>query len=100
MNIKLYNEVEIGNDAYENPSAGGVFDNKIGTILWKGNIEQLRNSKYSLLESDWIDNMDEDEDIDGMFDDYDLVVVDLEGFCGGPTLFNYNNDPCGTVCFK
>jgi hypothetical protein len=38
----------------------------------------------------------------GVFDwsDYDLVVVNIKGSQGGPTLYNYDNDPSGCVVFE
>lgn len=92
--IKPYNKVKVGDDAFENPDAGGQWNKKIGKIIWKGTYQELLKSKYKNTVSDW----DFDDEIE--FDEYDLVVVDLHGNQGGPTLFNYDNDPSGAVTFE
>lgn len=95
--IKEYADVQIGDIAYENPDAGGVWDNELGPVLWKGTYQELLNSEYSSLRSDWDLNADDDEE--EIMNDYDLIVIDNEENYG-PTLFNYNNDPSGCVVFK
>lgn len=89
--IKEYADVQIGDIAFENPDAGGEWDNEEGSILWKGTKKELDESQYASTSTDW-DLLEEE------FDDcYDLVVVNTSW---GPTLFNYNNDPSGVVVFK
>jgi vacuolar-type H+-ATPase subunit H len=92
--IKPYDKVKVGDDAFENPDAGGHWDKKIGKIIWKGTYQELLKSKYKNTVSDW------EFDDESEFDDFDLVVVDLYGSQGGPTLFNYDNDPSGAVTFE
>ena len=95
--IKSYSQVQIGDMAMENPDAGGEWNNELGKIVWKGTIEELKNSKYKAVYHDWeIQAIGDEDDTD----DYDLVVVDVKGHDGGPTLFNYNNDPSGCVVFE
>lgn len=91
--IKEYADVQVGDVAYENPDAGGMWNNEEGIILWKGTKKDLDKSQYAHTASDWEEVLEEEEE----FNDYDLVVV--EGPYG-PTLFNYNNDPSGVVVFK
>lgn len=94
--IKNFNEVIAGDEAYTSPDAGGE-DNVeyLGDVLFvANNIQELRESKYSEQAETWVNELDmSDED----FDEYDLIIVNLYGW---PTLFNYNNDPCGVVVFK
>ena len=85
--IVPYSEVQVGDAAFENPDAGGQWNNQIGTIVWKGTKETIPNQYKDLL-NDW-----EEADVD----DYDLVIVKTDQ---GPVLFNYNNDPSGCVVFK
>ena len=92
--IKPYEEVNVGDMAYENPDAGGEWDNPLGKVLWKGTYENLLNSKYKNTATDWEDLEDLKES------EYDLIVINTDGFDGGPTLFNYNNDPSGCVVFE
>lgn len=92
--IKKFSEVKIGDMAYENPDAGGEWDNDLGEVLWKGDYKELTKSKYKKLIQDW-EVEDEDEREDEM-NNYDLIVIDD----GGPTLFNYDGDPSGCVVFK
>jgi hypothetical protein len=85
-----YENVKVGDIAYENPDAGGEWNNQIGVVKWKGTTEELMNSEYKELSLDWIEN-------EINMDDFDLIIIsDIQG----PTLFNYNNDPCGCVVFK
>lgn len=88
--IKKYADVQIGDIAYENPEAGGEWDNEEGEIVWKGTYKELKASRYKNTAKDWDDLSD--------IDDYDLVVVDIPSY--GPTLFNYDNDPSGCVVFE
>lgn len=91
--IKPYEEVNVGDMAYENPDAGGEWNNPIGKVLWKGTYEELLSSKYKSTASDEnIEDLEEGE--------YDLIVINTGGIDGGPTLFNYNNDPSSCVVFK
>ena len=90
--IKPYNQVSIGDQAFENPVAGGEWNNKIGNIIWKGTYNELIYSKYTHLSNDWAD-MGPVE-----FDEYDLIIVAYPG--QGNILFNYNNDPSGLVVFE
>jgi len=92
--IKPYKKVKVGDMGMENPDAGGEWNNELGKVLWKGTYKELKKSKYKDLDSDW--EFDSPEE----FDDYDLIVIDLKGWDGGPTLFNYDNDPSGTVVFE
>jgi hypothetical protein len=87
--IKDYSEVLVGDVAYENPDAGGNWDNKLGKIVWKGSYSELLESDYQSLATDL-----EDGDVE----EYDWVVVEDSVY--GPTLFNYNGDPCGVVVFQ
>ena len=84
--MKTYKQVKIDDRAYsvEDPE---IFE---GHILWKGSYSQLKQSKYADTSLDWEDYQTAEE-----IDEYDLVVVSTEF---GPTLFNYNNDPCGVFC--
>jgi len=90
--IKDYQDVKVGDVAFENPNAGGEWNNEQGKIIWKGTYDELLKSKYKDLLEDWEVN---DED-DGP-QNYDLVIIDIPSY--GPTLFNYNNDPSGVVVF-
>lgn len=97
--IKPYDDVEVGDIAYPSPDAGGYDeDDFIGEVMWKGDHLELAQSKYADLAFEW---EDEGEHID--LAEYDLIVVSdtHEGvFPGGPTLFNYNNDPSGVVVYR
>lgn len=95
--ILPYSEVQVGHIAYENPSAGGKWDNKEGEIVWKGTVDELLTSRYKSLINDW-DTDGFDEDAISLARMYDLVVVASTEY--GHALFNYNNDPCGVVVFK
>lgn len=89
--IKPFSEVEVGKDtAFQSPWAGNEWDDEYGEILWKGKLEDLPKSEYSYLLDDW-----EDEEI--ITNDYNLVIADIEMY--GATLFNYDEDPSGVVCF-
>lgn len=92
--IKAYADVQVGDMAFENPDAGGEWDNELGEVLWKGSYKELLKSKYKSLKSDW--DLDEDEEEEVM-EEYDLIVIEDQD---GPTLYNYNNDPSGCVVFK
>jgi hypothetical protein len=95
--IKSYSNVRIGDMAYENPAAGGEWNNSIGKVLWKGTYEELLSSKYKGIATDW-DTIEELREFDN-----DLIVVDIEdedSFVSGATLMNYNNDPSGCVVFE
>lgn len=94
LKIKPYDKVKVGDAAFEHPDAGGQQNEKIGKIIWKGTYKELLKSKYKGTAMDW--DVDDVADLD----EYDLVVVDLYGNQGGPTLFNYDNDPSGTVTFE
>lgn len=89
--IKLYSEVKVGDIAFENPDAGGQWNNELGKVLWKGSFKEFEKSKYQ--HTMW--DIDEKDEFDPS--EYDLIVLQEEY---GPTLFNYNNDPSGCVVFK
>lgn len=97
--IKPYDDVIVGDMAFENPDAGGVWDNELGKVLWKGTYTELLDSEYSNLTSDWEieHSKDENQTDEKYMAEYDLIVIANEY---GPTLFNYNNDPSGCVVFK
>lgn len=92
--IKSFDKVKIGDIAYENPTAGNEYNNKQGTIIWKGSYGDLLNSKYKDNFKYTIKEMEEDDTIKY---DYDWVIVDEPKF--GITLFNYDCDPSGVVVF-
>jgi hypothetical protein len=96
--IKSYNEVKVGDIAFENPDAGGKWDHELGEVLWVGTLQDLKRSPYKQTMIDWLNQCEEDNE--NPFDEYDLIVINLDGYDGGPTLFNYNNDPSGCVVFK
>ena len=90
--IKPFNKVKVGDIAYENPIAGGKWNNALGEILWKGSGKELIKSKWKGLLSDLeYDSSDE-------LDDYDWVVVDDEYH--GEELYAYDDDPSSTVVFE
>lgn len=93
--IKLFKDIEVGMMAMENPAAGGVWDNQLGPIVWKGSYAELKAhdnlSEYAL---DWEDFDEDDEEV---ITDYNLCIIDEEDH--GYTLYNYNCDPCGAVVF-
>lgn len=89
--IKDFKDVNIGDIGFENPDAGGVWDNPEGPIIWKGTLKELQNSKYNCMLED------DEEDIDEIPEDYNWVIIKHEMW--GDILFNYNCDPSGTVVF-
>jgi len=91
--IKPYAQVKVGDMAFENPDAGGEWDNETGKVPWKGTMDELNKSPYAHLLKDW------NSEDDVVVEEYDLIVIQTTGWDGGPTLFNYNNDPCGVVVF-
>ena len=93
--IKPYNQVKVGDMAFENPDAGGEWDNEIGEVLWKGTYGQLKKSKYKNTLLDWDDITNESDT-----ETPDLLVIQTTGWDGGPTLFGYNNDPSSCVVFE
>lgn len=90
--IKSFEEVVIGELAYENPDAGGNWNNVEGPIIWKGTSEELDKSEFSYLVDEW------DEEIFEDGDDFNFAVVKNEMY--GNTLFLYDYDPSSVVCFK
>jgi len=93
--IKSFENVQIGDIAFENPSAGGEWGNEQGPVLWKGTFEEVQQSKWNYLLEEW--EMHDFEDTHEL-DECNFVVVYLPMY--GATLFNYNYDPCGLVCFE
>jgi len=92
-NIKTYNQVKVGDIAMEHPHAGGFYDHELGKIVWKGTADELRKSKWVDLIMDW-------ETEKEYIDDYDLVIVKMEGDFPDNILFSYDNDPCSCVVFE
>lgn len=90
--IKKYAEIKVGEIAFESPDAGGEWNNEEGEILWKGTLEELKESEYRTLLEDWATEMEEND-----IAEYDLVVVYSDY---GAVLYNYDNDPCGVVVFE
>ena len=86
--MKTYEEIQTGNKAFN----ACYQDDYEGEVLWKGTYAELKKSIYADTAMDWEGFEDETD-----FDDYDLVVIDTDW---GPVLFNYDNDPCGVICFK
>lgn len=94
--IKTFEEVKIGDKAYENPFAGGQWANLEGMVIWKGDHNSLMHSAHKFL---W----DDDEETPEEVLDYNWVVVSMEDeipHFETLTLFNYDCDPCGVVCYK
>jgi len=90
--IKSFQDVQIGDIAFENPSAGGEWDHEIGKIVWKGNFKELLESNWKYQWDEWFIELGED------YDSMDFITVD----CGwdGFQLYSYNYDPCSLVCFE
>jgi hypothetical protein len=65
-----------------------------GKIIWVGKVLDLHPEHLPEL-LDWVEV---GESLREIQDNYDLVVVRNED--SEETVYNYNNDPCGVVCFK
>ena len=93
--IKSFQDVQIGDIAFENPDAGGAWNNEEGPIIWKGTFEEVQQSKWNYILEEW--EMHDFEDTHEL-EECDFVVVDLPTY--GATLFTYDFDPCSIVCFE
>ena len=93
--IKPFEQVKIGDIAFENPDAGGEWNNEEGPIIWKGTFEEVLQSRYDSELKEWEEYADADLD---ELKECNFVAVDLEIY--GSTLFTYDYDPCSLVCFE
>lgn len=96
---KSFEDVKIGDIAWSDPAGtGDRSDTNLynGVILWKGNFEELKKSEYKGHISDWTDN---GEEIEEMMEEENFVVIQTEGFDGGPRLFGYDSDPSSAVVY-
>lgn len=91
---KKFDEVVIGDTAFEDPTAGGEYDNALGTIIFKGSYTEIMASKFHMLMTD----ITEDDSEVELLQEYDWVIVDENQY--GYTLFNYSCDPCGCVTYN
>lgn len=93
--IKTFKQVNIGDQAWENPDAGNVWDKKEGNIIYKGSTEELASSIWGKMYYDMLRDCGlSGDEID---DDYQWVVVQTED--EGRILYNYYCDPSGVVVY-
>ena len=88
--ILSFRDVLVGSMAYDSPDKSGNWTYPRGKVTWKGSTIALLKSEYRYLAF----NMEEEcgvsiEDLD----DYNWVIIDS-------TLYNYNCDPSGIVCYS
>lgn len=96
MERKLFKYVQIGDIAYHSDS-NGEKEARLGVVLFKGSLSDVENSKYSHTLMDWEDIIEEYRE---KYYQWDWVVVKEDKSYWGPTLFNYDYDPCGCICFN
>lgn len=92
--IKELSEVEVGDIAYRVGSGDSpTTEDEVGEVVWVGDFRALLyEEEHRELYLHWEASPAE------MLADYNELVVirDIDGF---NTLFNYNCDPCGVICF-
>jgi len=93
--IKDFKDVQIGDVAYTHPDAGGLENVEIeGEVVWKGNIDELKESKYKNLLEVW------DWEWEAEMFEFDLVVLYTTGWDASNVIFQYNSDPSSCVVFN
>lgn len=95
LRFKEFSEVEIGDIAYTLSSSDDFppTEEQIGEVIWVGDFRDLLSEEeHRELYLSW-----EVSPVDMLTDYNELVIIrDKDGF---NTLFNYNCDPSGALCF-
>lgn len=92
MKSKPFSQVKIGDLAYSLHLEFSPTIEPEGSILWKGNIDELIESQWSVHFEEWDMTYSEAKE-----EKIDFVVVQTKIW--GPVLFNYDYDCCGVGCY-